>query len=93
MVVAERVTTSFGRLLIEPAAREYAASRLNPHHCGNSPRILDRRFTLKACLSPMIDVALASDVVMSNAVMRQPDDRFLPSPDASIVTRPRSWIA
>jgi hypothetical protein len=70
MGVAERVTTSFSRLLVEPTARKNASCGLDPHHCGTSPGVLDRRFTLKAGFSPMIDVAFAGDVVCGNAVMR-----------------------
>jgi hypothetical protein len=44
MIVAERIAASLGRLLIEPAARENAPGGLNPHHCGTSPSVFDRRF-------------------------------------------------
>jgi len=70
VVIAERVASGFGGLLVEPASREYAASRFNPHHGCTSPSVLDRRFALEAGFSPVIDVAFAGDVVGSHTVMR-----------------------
>jgi hypothetical protein len=70
MVIAERITSSFGGLLIEPAARENAPGSLNPHHRGTSPGVFDWIFTFEPGFSPMIDVAFAGDVVCGNAVMR-----------------------
>ena len=79
MVVAERVASGFGGLLVEPAARENASSRLDPHHCGTSAGVLDRRFALEAGPSPVVDIALTADVVVRHAIVRQADDRFLPA--------------
>ena len=70
VVITERVTASFSRLLVEPAARENVASRFNAHHCGTGPSVLDRRLTLEAGFSPMIDVSFPGDVVGSHAIMR-----------------------
>jgi len=52
-IVAKRIASGFSRLLVEPAAREYASSRFNPHHGCTSPGVLDRRLTLEAGLAPM----------------------------------------
>ena len=67
VVVAERVTPSFSRRLIEPTARKYTSCGLNPHHCGTSPRVLDRRLALEAGLSPTS--CFTSLVVPENAAL------------------------
>ena len=41
----------------------------------------------------MIDVALAGDVVMSNAIMRQADDRFLPAAPSQLAGIVGEWLA
>ena len=74
VVIAERVPSGLSRRLIESAARENASRSLNTHHCGTSPGVLDRRFALETGFSPMIDVALAGDVAVRHAVVRQADD-------------------
>jgi hypothetical protein len=67
MIVAKRITPSFSGAFVEPAARENTSGGLDPHLRGASSGILDRLFTLKAGLLPMVDVAFASDVVRRNA--------------------------
>ena len=64
------VAFGFGGLLVESAAGKDPPCRLNTHHRRASAGVLDRLFTLKAGLSPMIDVAFAGDVVCGNAVMQ-----------------------
>src|SRR5262249_38656440 len=68
--------------------RKYTSCGLDPHHCGASSGVLDRRFTLKAGFSPMIDVAFAGDIVGSHTVMRQADDAFLPTPSPQLAGIP-----
>jgi hypothetical protein len=76
MIIAK---PSFGRSLVELTAGENASSCFDPHHRRASAGVLDRRFTLKASLSPVIDVALTRDVVGRNAIVWQANDRFLPT--------------
>ena len=70
VVVAERIAASLGRLLVEPAAGKDPPCRLDAHHGGAGAGILDRRFAFEPGLSPMINVALAGDVVRGDAVVR-----------------------
>jgi hypothetical protein len=50
---------------------ENASSCFDPHHRRAGAGVLDWRFTLKASLSPVIDVALTRDVVGRNAIVWQ----------------------
>ena len=79
MIIAKGIAPSFGRSLVELTAGENASSCFDPHHRRASAGVLDRRFTLKASLSPVIDVALTRDVVGRNAIVWQANDRFLPT--------------
>ena len=79
MIIAKGIAPSFGRSLVELTAGENASSCFDPHHRRASAGVLDRRFTLKASLSPVIDVALTRDVVGRNTVVRKVDDRVLPA--------------
>jgi hypothetical protein len=69
VIVAERVTASF-RSLVKPTAWEDAPGSLNLQHRRASAGVLDRRFALETGLSPMIDKALASDIVRRSAGFR-----------------------
>jgi hypothetical protein len=69
VVVAERVTTSLGCFVIEPATREYAPRGLDPHHGGSGAGVSDWRGAFKPSLTPMIDVALTRDVVVRHSVV------------------------
>jgi hypothetical protein len=85
MVIAKRIASGFRCLLIEPTARKDSTRGLDPHHGGTSTTVLDRRSAFKASLYPVVDVALARDVVVGNAVMRQMNDRVLPAARLSSV--------
>ena len=71
VVVAERIAAGFRGRLVEPASRQNAAHRLDPHGRRAHALVLHRRSTLKAGVAPMIDVALAGDVVGGDAIVRQ----------------------
>jgi hypothetical protein len=73
MVIAKGITTSFSRLLVEPATRKYSTCRFNPHHRRACTSVFDRISTLKTGFNPVIDVPLTGNVVVSHAVMRQAD--------------------
>ena len=85
MVIAKGIASGFRCLLIEPTARKDSTRGLDPHHGGTSTTVLDRRSAFKASLYPVIDVALARDIVVGNAVMRQMNDRVLPAATSQFV--------
>jgi hypothetical protein len=74
VIIPKRVASGFSRLLIKPAARENTSCRFNPHHCSAGTAVLDRRRALEVGRDPMINVALARDVVVGDTIMRQMDD-------------------
>src|SRR5271156_7220322 len=78
VVIAERVTSSFSGFLVEPAAWENATSSFYPHHRCAGPGVLDGRVTFEAGLAPVVNIALAGDVVGSHAIVRQADDGLTP---------------
>jgi hypothetical protein len=63
VIIAKRIASGFRCLLIEPTARENTSSRFNPHHSRASAAILDRLSAFETSLYPVIDVALAADIV------------------------------
>jgi len=52
VVVAERLATGLGSLLVEPAPREYSTHRLDPHH-GRARALSRDHLDLKACILKM----------------------------------------
>jgi hypothetical protein len=92
MVVAERIAASLGRLLVEPAAGKYSTSCFNPHHCGTSAGILDRRLALEAGFSPVVDVSFPGDVVVRHAIVRQADNRLLPAAPPQLAGIVGKWL-
>jgi hypothetical protein len=86
VIIPERVTTSFGRLLVKPATRKDTPSGFDAHHCRVGIAVLDRRSAFEASLDPVVDITLARDVVVRNAVVREVDDGILPTAPPQ-----RSW--
>jgi hypothetical protein len=52
---------------------------IDPHHRRTGTAVLDQRRALEAGLGPVIDIALARDVVGCHAVVRQVNDDVLPA--------------
>jgi hypothetical protein len=92
MVVAERIASSFGRLLVEPATRKYSPCRFNPHHRRTSASVLYRISTFKTGLNPVVDVTFARDVVVSHTIMRQVNDRVLPAATSQLGSVKPQWL-
>jgi hypothetical protein len=70
VVIAERVASSFSRRLIEPASRKNTPRGFYAHHRGTGSGILNRGSALEPGFGPVVDVALAGDVVRRHAVVR-----------------------
>jgi hypothetical protein len=79
VVVSERVASSFSRRLVKLASRKNSSGCFDADYRGTGFTVLDGRSALEACLSPVIDVTLAGDVVRRHAIVRQVDDRVVPS--------------
>jgi hypothetical protein len=79
MIVTERIASGFGLFVVEPAARKDATSGFDPHHRCTGAGVLDRRRAFEAGLGPVIDIALAGDVVGRHTVVRQMDHCILPT--------------
>lgn len=77
MVITERVTTGLSGFGIEEALGENATNGLDPHHCGSGAAVLDRRSHVETSIGPVVDVALAGDVVGRDTVMGQVDHGIL----------------
>jgi hypothetical protein len=75
------------------AAGKNSTSCFDPHHCRASPAILDRRFTLEAGLSPVVDVSFPGDVVVRHAVVRQADNRLLPAAPPQLAGIVGKWLS
>jgi hypothetical protein len=58
------------RRFIKPASRKHAPRRFYAHHRGTGSGILDRSAALEAGFDPVVDVALAGDVVRRHAIVR-----------------------
>jgi hypothetical protein len=76
MVVAERITPSFSRGLVEPTPRE---DRLNTHHSRARASVLDWSGAIETGVSPMIHITPAADIVGRYTIMRKVHYCFRPA--------------
>jgi hypothetical protein len=70
VVITERVASGFSRRLIKPASQKNTPRRFYAHHRGTGTAVPDRRSAFEARFGPVVDVALAGDVVRRHAVVR-----------------------
>ena len=85
MIISQRIAARLGCRRVEPHFREDAAHRLDTQSSRALALVLDRVFTLESRLAQMIDIPLAGDVVLVDAVVRKRADGILPAARPQLV--------